>query len=75
MTTENQVQEKIYTIDGVDYKDSELSTRVKNSMVARQEVLNAKVRHEIELEKIDVLVNHYNKVIKEEIEKKPEEKK
>ncbi len=70
MTTENQTQEKIYTIDGIDYKDSELSIRVKNSMVARQEVLNAKVRHEIELEKIDVLVSHYNKVIKEEIEKK-----
>jgi len=70
MTTENKVQEKIYTIDGVDYKDSELSTRIKNSMVARQEVLTAKIRHEIELEKIDVLVSHYNKVIKEEIEKK-----
>lgn len=76
MATENE--DRIFNIDGVEYKESQLSARAKNSMVARQEILNSKVRHEIELEKIDVLTKHYNAVIKEElnkIEKKPEEKK
>ena len=44
-------------------------------MVARQEILNSKVRHEIELEKIDVLTKHYNNVIKEELDKINKEKK
>ena len=73
MTTENE--DRIFTIDGVEYKESELSQRARNVMVARQEILNSKVRHEIELEKIDVLTKHYNNVIKEELDKINKEKK
>ena len=67
MTTENI--EKTITIDGKEYKESELTTRCKNIIVARQEIQQSKVRHEIELEKIDVLTNHYNNEIKKEIDK------
>jgi hypothetical protein len=74
MTTENN-EDRIFTIDGVEYKESELSQRARNVMVARQEILNSKVRHEIELEKIDVLTKHYNNVIKEELDKINKEKK
>lgn len=62
--------ERTWTIDSKEYKDSELSVELRNTLVARQEILQSKVRHEIELEKISVLENYYNDKIKKEIEKK-----
>lgn len=56
--------EKTYNIDGKDYKDSELPIKLKNYIIARQELQTSKVRHEVELEKIDVLTNYYNDRIK-----------
>ena len=67
MTTDNT--EKTIKIDGKEYKESELSQRLRNVIIARQEIQNSKVRHEIEIEKIDVLTNHYNTEIKKELEK------
>tara|TARA_B100000902_G_C27080885_1_gene798839 strand:- start:183 stop:401 length:219 start_codon:yes stop_codon:yes gene_type:complete len=61
-------EEKIITIDGKDYKESELSTRCRNVIVSRSELQQSKLRHELELEKIDVLTNYYNKEIKKELE-------
>jgi len=61
-------EEKTYTIDGKEYKESELSLRCKNVIVARAEIQQSKVRHEIELEKIEVLTNYYNEQIKKELE-------
>ena len=49
--------ERTYTIDGTTYKDSELSIRCKNVIVARAEIQQSKLRHELELEKIEVLTN------------------
>lgn len=60
--------ERVWTIDGKEYKDSELSLELRNTLVARQEILQSKVRHEVELEKIQVLENYYNDKIRKEIE-------
>ena len=55
----------VISIDGKDYDIDELSNELRNVIVARQEIQQSKVRHEIELEKIDVLTAHYNKKIQE----------
>ena len=64
-----QVKEDKITIDGKDYIISELPLEVRNTIVARQEVQNSKVRHLIEIEKVDVLTNYYNEKIKKGLEK------
>jgi len=63
-------------IDGKDYDVSKLSPELQNYLVVRQEIQASKVRHMIELEKIDVLTSHYNNKIAELVKKEvPEEKK
>ena len=57
------------TIDGVVYKEEELTNYLKNIILARQEIQQSIIRHTIEIEKIDVLTNYYNEKIKEEIAK------
>jgi hypothetical protein len=57
------------TIDGVTYKEEELSVYLKNIILARQEIQQSRTRHMIEVEKIDVLTSYYNEKIKEEIAK------
>jgi len=64
-----QVKQDTITIDGKDYIISELPLDVRNTIVARQEIQQSKVRHNIELEKIEVLTNYYNDKIKKEIDK------
>ena len=63
-------------IDGKDYDVSKMSPELQNYLVVRQEIQASKVRHMIELEKIDVLTSHYNNKIAELVKKEvPEEKK
>lgn len=57
------------TIDGIVYKEEELTNYLKNIILARQEIQQSRIRHTIEIEKIDVLTNYYNEKIKEEIVK------
>ena len=61
-------EEKTFTIDGKEYKESELTTRCRNIIFSRSEIQQSKVRHEMEIEKIDVLTNYYNMEIKKELE-------
>ena len=61
--------ERTFTIDGKEYKESDLSLRCRNIIVARAEIQQSKTRHEVELEKIEVLTNYYNEQIKKELEK------
>jgi len=56
------------TIDGKEYVLNELSLELRNTIVARQEIQQSKTRHLIELEKIEVLTNHYNQKIKTGLE-------
>ena len=63
-------------IDGKSYNVESLSPELQNYLVVRQEIQASRVRHNIELEKIDVLTTHYNKKIAELVKKEvPEEKK
>ena len=63
-------------IDGKDYDVSKMSPELQNYLVVRQEIQASKVRHIVELEKIDVLTSHYNNKIAELVKKEiPEEKK
>jgi len=57
------------TIDGKVYDETKFSTKLRNTIVARQEIEQSKVRHEIELEKIQVLTEYYNKSITELMKK------
>ena len=66
---DNQQQQDVVTIDGKDYELSKLPLEVRNTIVARQEIQRSKVRHDIELEKIEVLTNYYNQKIKEGLDK------
>ena len=62
-------------IDGKNYEVSKLSPELQNYLTVRQEIQLSRIRHTIELEKIDVLTAHYNKKIAELIKKEvPEEK-
>tara|TARA_B100000902_G_scaffold1841_1_gene2360 strand:- start:1109 stop:1315 length:207 start_codon:yes stop_codon:yes gene_type:complete len=63
-------------IDGKEYDVKTLSPELQNYLTVRQEIQVSKIRHTLELEKIDVLTTHYNKKIAELVKKEvPEEKK
>ena len=65
------------TIDGKVYDETKFSIKLRNYIVARQEIEQSKVRHEIELEKIQVLTDYYNTNISDLLKKEtvqPEEK-
>lgn len=51
------------TIDGKNYDESKFSVDLRNYIIARQELQTSKTRHNIELEKINVLTEYYNKKI------------
>lgn len=65
----------IINIDGIEYKEEDLSNDLRNTIAARQELQLSKVRHLIELEKIEVLTNFYNEKIKKGIEEYNKNKK
>ena len=63
-------------IDGNEFDVAKLSPELQNYLVVRQEIQASKVRHNLELEKIEVLTTHYNNKIAELVKKEvPEEKK
>ena len=64
----SEVKQDTVTIDGKPYVINDLPVDVRNAIVARQEIQTSKVRHEVELEKIEVLTNHYNEKIKKGLE-------
>ena len=52
-------------IDGKVYDETKFSIGLRNRITARQEIEASRVRHDIELEKIQVLTEFYNKKILE----------
>jgi len=64
----SETKQDTVTIDGKPYVISDLPVDIRNAIVARQEIQTSKVRHEVELEKIEVLTNHYNEKIKKGLE-------
>ena len=55
------------TINGKDYDETKFSDKLKNYIIARQEIQSNKTRLLIEIEKIDVLTEYYNNKIIEEL--------
>jgi hypothetical protein len=69
--------EPTFTLDGKDYKRSELSTKTYNSIIVRQDLQATKIKLSLELEKIAILQAHYDNAIANELGieiKKPEPK-
>ena len=67
--------EPTFTIDGKDYKKSDLNPKTFNSIVVRQDLQATKVKLSLELEKVAILQAHYDAVIAKELGielKKPE---
>ena len=60
---------KKVTINKKEYVESELPIDIKNTIVARSEILTSKARQTIEMENVEVLLNHYNKKIEEFVNK------
>lgn len=63
------------TIDGKEYDSEQLPGDVVNAVVAKNEIVQNRIRHVIEIEKIDVLSNYYDQKIKELMAKFEEENK
>jgi len=62
------------TINNKQFEEKDLSPELRNIIIARQEILTSKARHQIELEKIDVLTDYYNKKIEKLVsEQEPKE--
>tara|TARA_B100001250_G_scaffold40296_1_gene31997 strand:- start:1192 stop:1413 length:222 start_codon:yes stop_codon:yes gene_type:complete len=57
------------SIDGKVYDETKFSIGLRNRITARQEIEASRVRHDIELEKISVLTEFYNKKILELMKK------
>jgi hypothetical protein len=66
-TTENT---PTITINGKEFKQSELSQVCLNAIVIRQDLQASRVRHALEVEKIDVLTKYYDEKIEKEIASK-----
>ena len=67
--------EPTFTIDGKDYKKSDLNPKTFNSIVVRQDLQATKIKLSLELEKVAILQAHYDAVIAKELGielKKPE---
>jgi len=63
-TTENV---PTITINGKEFKQSELSQACLNAIAIRQDLQANRVRYVLEVEKIDVLTKYYNEKIEKEI--------
>jgi len=60
-------EEQVFTIDGKDYKRSELNPKTFNSIIIRQDLQATKIKLTLELEKVAVLQSHYDGVIAKEL--------
>ena len=61
-------------IDGKQYDETQFSPELQNYLTLRQEIQIGRTRHIAEIEKIDVLTEHYNKKIVELIKKDKQQK-
>ena len=59
--------ETSFTIDGKDYKRSDLSPQCFNSIIVRQDLQATKVKLTLELEKVAILQAHYDAVIAKDL--------
>ncbi len=63
MTIENKTEEKIFTINDVEYKESELSQDTKNDVIILNDLKQKKLMKTIELDQTTMLIESYSKRI------------
>lgn len=63
MTIENKTEEKIFTINDVEYKESELSQDTKNDVIILNDLKQKKLMKTIELDQTSMLIESYSKRI------------
>lgn len=63
MTIENKTEEKIFTINNVEYKESELSLETKNDVIILNDLKQKKLMKTIELDQTAMLIESYSKRI------------
>ena len=63
-------QERTFKFEGKTYKESDLNDDIVNIFLVQGEINQSKLRHKIELEKIEVLNNYYNDKLKKELKNK-----
>ena len=61
-------------INGKEYKQNELSADCLNAIAVRQDLQANRMRHVVEVEKIDVLTKYYDDKIEKELAKKDDTK-
>ena len=61
------------TIDGKEYDSESLPADLVNAIVAKNEIVQNRIRHVVEIEKIDVLSNYYDQKVKTLLEKHEEQ--
>lgn len=69
MSVENKTEEKVFTINNVQYKESELSLETKNDVIILNDLKQKKLVRSIELEQTDMLIASYGKRIDEAVAK------
>lgn len=60
-------KEQVFTIDGKDYKRSDLNTKTLNSIIIRQDLQSTRIKLSLELEKVAILQKHYDDIIASEL--------
>lgn len=63
MTIENKKEEKVFTINNVEYKESELSLETKNDVIILNDLKQKKLMKTIELDQTSMLIESYSKRI------------
>ena len=54
-------EEQVFTIEGKEYKRSELNPKTFNSIVIRQDLHSTKIKLTLELERLLFFMSHYDK--------------
>ena len=66
-TATDVTKEQVFTIDGKDYKRSDLNTKTLNSIIIRQDLQSTRIKLSLELEKVAILQKHYDDIIASEL--------
>lgn len=66
-TQTDVTKEQVFTIDGKDYKRSDLNTKTLNSIIIRQDLQSTRIKLSLELEKVAILQKHYDDIIASEL--------
>lgn len=64
-----QEENRAITINDKKYYEKDLNDEVRNSLIALTTQRNNKVRLAVDLNNCEILINHHDKIVKEELAK------